>query len=111
MKVIQMSPAALLENIVPASAFNQGKSARCFEKVADDAPVIVMKNNAPYRVVITVGDFTRLTELEEDNELLSIALARLEKHAGEPGIPAEEVYRKAGINIDELEPLDDSEFE
>lgn len=106
-----MSPATLLENIVPASAFNQGKSAKCFEKVADNAPVVVMKNNAPYRVVITVEDFTRLTEAEEDNELLNIAIARLEKHKGERGIPAEEVYREAGINIDEIEPLDDSEFE
>lgn len=106
-----MTPAALLENMVPVSAFNQGKSSKCFEKVANEAPVIVMKNNVPYRVVITVDDFTRLIELEEDNELLSIALARLEKHAGERGIPAEEVYAKAGVNIDELEPFDDSEFE
>lgn len=106
-----MNTATLLENIVPVSAFNQGKSSKCFEKAADNAPVVVLKNNAPYRVVITVDDFVRMSELEEDNELLSIALSRLEKHAGEPGIPAEEVYRELGIDYENLEPLDESEFE
>lgn len=106
-----MNAAALLENIVPASAFNQGKSSRCFEKAEDNSPVVVLKNNAPYRVVITVSDFVRMSELEEDNELLSIALARLEKHTGEPGIPAEEVYKDLKIDYENLEPLDDSEFE
>lgn len=105
-----MNTATLLDNIVPTSAFSQGKSAKCFEKVSDGAPVIVMKNNAPYRVVVTPADFARMAELEEDNELLTMALARLEANAGKPAVPASEVYARLGVDMDEVAAMDDVEL-
>lgn len=106
----RMNAATLLDNIVPTSAFSQGKSAKCFEKVADGSPVIVMKNNAPYRVVVTPTDFARMSELEEDNELLSMALARLEANRDKPSLSASEVYERLGIDMEEVAAMDDVEL-
>lgn len=105
-----MNAGALLDNIVPTSAFGQGKSAKCFEKVSNGMPVIVMKNNTPYRVVLTPGDFARMSELQEDNDLLAMALDRLEANVGKRAIPASEVYDRLGINMDEVEAMDDVEL-
>lgn len=105
-----MSPAALLENIVSASAFNKGQSARCFEKASDGLPVIVVKNNLPYRVVMTSDDYMRMSELEQDNALLQIALARLEANAGRPAIPAAEAYADLGIDMSQVDAMEDVEL-
>ncbi len=105
-----MNAGTLLENIVPTSAFNQGKSAQCFEKATNGMPVIVMKNNAPYRVVLTPDDFARMSELEENNELLAMALARLEANKDKPAIPAADVYARLGISNAEIDALDDVEL-
>ena len=106
-----MSPAALLENVVPTSAFNKGQSTRCFERAHDGLPVIVMKNNSPYRVVVTPDDYIRMSELEEDNLLLQMALARLEANVGRPTIPEADVYKDLGVSADEIAAMDDVEFE
>ena len=109
MEVI-VNTAALLDNMVSASAFSQGKSAKCFEKASDGMPVIVMKNNAPYRIVVTPADFARMSELEEDNELLAMALARLQANSGKPAVPADEVYKELGIDMAEVDATDDVEL-
>lgn len=106
-----MNASALLDNLVPTSAFSQGKAARFFEKVEDGSPIVVLKNNAPYRIVITPSDYRRMTELEEDLALMSVAMERLEANAGRPGIPAAEVYTKLGIDMAEIEAMDDVELE
>lgn len=105
-----MNATQLLENMVPTSSFSKGQSARCFEKVSDGLPIIVVKNNVPYRVVITPADFTRMAELEEDNELLAMALARLEANKDKRTIPAEEAYAELGIDPKEIEQMDDVEL-
>lgn len=69
-----------------------------------------MKNNAPYRVVVTPTDFARMSELEEDNELLSMALARLEANRDKPSLSASEVYERLGIDMEEVAAMDDVEL-
>lgn len=93
-----MNAATILDNVVPASAFNRGKSAKCFERAGDGTPVVVMRNNAPYRVILSTDDFSRMSEAEEDLDLACMALARLS--AGSRPIPANEVYEELGIDLD-----------
>ena len=45
------TPAELLDNMVPVSAFSRGKAAQAFSSASNSTPVIVLKNNAPYRVI------------------------------------------------------------
>ena len=47
------TPAELLDNMVPVSAFSRGKAAQAFSSASNSTPVIVLKNNAPYRVITT----------------------------------------------------------
>lgn len=100
----------LLDNLVSASQFSQGQSAKCFEKARDGEPVVVLRNNVPYRVVLTCGDFGQMRELEEDVALLELALARLERNQHGAGIPAEEVYAEFGITPEDLDAIDDVEL-
>lgn len=48
---------------------------------------------------------------EEDRELIFEALERLERHEGESGIPAAEVYERLGIDMAEIEVMSDVELE
>ena len=41
------TPAELLDNMVPVSAFSRGKAAQAFSSASNSTPVIVLKNNAP----------------------------------------------------------------
>ena len=40
------TPAELLDNMVPVSAFSRGKAAQAFSSASNSTPVIVLKNNA-----------------------------------------------------------------
>lgn len=83
--------ASLLDNIVSISSFGRGQSAKIFAK-AQRNPVIVTKHNVPEAVILEVGEYKRLSELEEDNILLTEALARLKNDREKPMNPHEEIH-------------------
>ena len=60
------TPAELLDNMVPVSAFSRGKAAQAFSSASNSTPVIVLKNNAPYRVITTPDEYAYLSEVEAD---------------------------------------------
>lgn len=61
-----MSAATVpLDTMVPISTFSRGGASSAFGKVADGAPVTVMKNNQPAYIVISTGDYRRFCESEE----------------------------------------------
>ena len=53
------TPAELLDNMVPVSAFSRGKAAQAFSSASNSTPVIVLKNNAPYLSLIHISEPTR----------------------------------------------------
>ena len=71
------TPAELLDNMVPVSAFSRGKAAQAFSSASNSTPVIVLKNNAPYRVITTPDEYAYLSEVEADMVLMAEAMARL----------------------------------
>ena len=106
-----MSPVAeLIDNIVPISDFSRGKASRSFAKAAAGSPVVVVKNNVPAAVVLSIEEYRRLSEIEEDYALLSEAAARLERNGDKPGVPFEAVLEEFGIGGTDLDSLDDIEL-
>lgn len=66
-----------------------------------------MKNNATKCVPISLNEYIRLTEEEIDSQLLSLATERMAHYDPKAAIPAEEVYRKLGINQEDIENCSD----
>ena len=95
------TPAELLDNMVPVSAFSRGKAAQAFSSASNSTPVIVLKNNAPYRVITTPDEYAYLSEVEADMVLMAEAMARL---------TAEEVYAELGIALEDVDAIEDVEL-
>jgi len=102
-----MGSTVALDNMVPVTFLNHGGASKTLNKVGDDNPVIVLKNNRPSAVIITPDDYKRLTQAEEDFALYREAMERLQQDDG-TRLTGEEVFAKG------YEPVDDGyepEFE
>ena len=103
------TPAELLDNMVPVSAFSRGKAAQAFSSASNSTPVIVLKNNAPYRVITTPDEYAYLSEVEADMVLMAEAMARLTANQDAGSVPAEEVYAELGIALEDVDAIEDVE--
>lgn len=60
---MSLALAKFTENLVPISDFSQGKAAKIFKDVADnDKEYIVLKNNQPTAVVISMRSYKDIQE-------------------------------------------------
>ena len=100
------TPAELLDNMVPVSAFSRGKAAQAFSSASNSTPVIVLKNNAPYRVITTPDEYAYLSEVEADMVLMAEAMARLTANQDAGSVPAEEVYAELGIALEDVDAIE-----
>lgn len=106
-----MSALQMLDNIVPISDFNHGKSSAAFSKVGNDTPVVVLKHNAPAFVIVTPEAYRSAKEAEEDLDLLMLAIERTANTKLEDCIPQSEVMAKYSITQEEIDAMDEVEFE
>ena len=106
------TPAELLDNMVPVSAFSRGKAAQAFSSASNSTPVIVLKNNAPYRVITTPDEYAYLSEVEADGAYggMAEAMARLTANQDAGSVPAEEVYAELGIALEDVDAIEDVEL-
>ena len=77
-----MANTIALDNMVPVTFLNHGGASRTLNRVGDDNPVVVLKNNRPSAVIITPADYNRLTQAEEDFALYREAMERLRDDDG-----------------------------
>lgn len=105
------SVADMLDNIVPISDFSRGKASQAFDRARSGNPVIVTKNNTPTAVILSPEEYKRMAEVEEDLYLLGLAIERLDANEGKAGIPFEEVLDHFGLTMEEIDAMDDVEFE
>ena len=68
-----------LQSLVPISQFNKGQAAKIFDRLHSEKELIVLKNNQPSAVILSLEEYTRLTEIEEDYFLLLEANRRIEE--------------------------------
>lgn len=54
-----------LQSLVPISQFNKGQAAKIFDRLHSEKELIVLKNNQPSAVILSLEEYTRLTEIEE----------------------------------------------
>ena len=114
--------AALLDltkRLVPISDFSQGKAGKIFNDVAENNnEYIVLKNNQPIAVLLSVKDYRETQEKLIRLEILlekieNIRLLKLaESRANDSSTDFEEFIDEEGFSMSELEELAESvEFE
>ena len=95
-----MANTIALDNMVPVTFLNHGGASRTLNRVGDDNPVVVLKNNRPSAVIITPADYNRLTQAEEDFALYRKAVERLHDDDG-TRLTGEEVFGAGYTPVDD----------
>ena len=101
--------AELLQSLVPISQFNKGQAAKIFDRLHSERELIVLKNNQPSAIILSLEEYTRLTEIEEDYVLMLEANKRMEDSRNNKTISFDSVMSNLGISEDEL--LDTEEID
>ena len=111
--------AQFTEQLIPISEFSQGKAGKIFSDVAqNNKEYIVLKNNQPTAVVISVEEYRRTQNrikvlesyFEKFEDIYLTAIAKDRKN--DTSTPFEEFVKQEGFNMDEFkELLDGVEFE
>lgn len=113
---MSLALAKFTENLVPISDFSQGKAAKIFKDVADnDKEYIVLKNNQPTAVVISMRSYKdtqeRLARMEAYLEKLRL-LKLAESRDNDEFCSIEELIQEEGFDVKELQELAEKvEFE
>ena len=62
--------SGLIDRLVPISEFNKGQASKIFERLQTDRSLVIIKNNAPVGVLLSVEEYRELiarTENKDDN--------------------------------------------
>lgn len=102
-----VSTSEVLDSLVPISQFNKGQASRIFDRLKTQRQMIVLKNNEPTAVILSLEEYNRLAELEEDYHLLVEAVSRMQENAGKPGLSIAESMAEFGITEDDLESMEE----
>jgi len=61
------------KRIIPITQFDKGQVTKIFDRVKTEGELIVMKDDVPIAVIVSVGEYQRLCEIEESYRLLILA--------------------------------------
>lgn len=100
-----------LQSLVPISQFNKGQAAKIFDRLHSEKELIVLKNNQPSAVILSLEEYTRLTEIEEDYFLLLEANRHIEENGDKKTVSLDSVMDHLGISKEELLDAEDADIE
>ena len=100
-----------LQSLVPISQFNKGQAAKIFDRLHSEKELIVLKNNQPSAVILSLEEYTRLTEIEEDYFFLLEANRRIEENGDKKTVSLDSVMDHLGISKEELLDAEDADIE
>jgi prevent-host-death family protein len=114
-EIMKTTLLELTERLVPISDFSQGKAGKIFSDVAEnDHEYIVLKNNQPTAVLLSVKEYRntqkKLARLEELLEKIeNIRLLKLaENRANDNTSSFESFVQEQGFSMEELEEVSES---
>lgn len=110
---------AVVDSIISITDLSRGKASKVVQNVAEEGrEYIIVKNNEPQAVLLSVNDYTqlmsdhervkRLEEELENLELLLIAEERLKNTQTEDFVDENVVLQELGISSSEVRELIDS---
>lgn len=105
------SVVGAIRNTVPISQFNRGLAGKIFSDVKKNGTKVVMKNNEAEVVCVPPEQYVEMVDMLNDYELLTLALARLDRYDPATLIPEENVWERLGITDEDLDSVGEVEFE
>jgi len=105
------SVISAITNTIPISQFNRGLAGKIFSEVKAHGSKVVMKNNSAEAVIVPPEEYVELMNSLNDYLLLTMAVERMEKYDPSTLISEEEMDKLLGIREDELDAVDEVEFE
>ena len=103
--------ASAIRDTISISLFNRGLAGKIFEDVKQSGAKVVMKNNAAECVLMSPDEYLRLMDEVNDARLLAVATERMEHFDPKSVISAEDLYAELGITEEDLDSIDEVEFE
>ena len=99
------------DKLIPISDFSKGKTAQIFEDVKNNnAEYIVLKNNQPTALVISIDNYREMADKAAKKRLLGIANERISD--GHETTDFNDVITELGFTEEEIyNGIDDVEFE
>lgn len=90
----------VLKSLVPITQFNRGQASRIFDRLHTENQLVVLKNNQPAAVILSPEEYERLSEIEEDYQLLLETTRRLNAPDA-PVTPMADVMKELGVTEEE----------
>jgi prevent-host-death family protein len=98
-----------LDHIISVSDLGRGKASKVIQSVeSSKEQFIVVKNNKPQAIIMSVDEYNELLEYKEELELLLLATKRLKENEESEYSTFEEVMKEFDITEEELDELEDS---
>lgn len=97
-----------LKNMVSFSEFNRGQAGKIFDDVKKIGSKIVVKNNNPECVLISVDDYLKMVDEINDMRALLMAVDRMNGFDGnmKDTFSQEEIEKMFGVNTDDCDGVD-----
>lgn len=92
------------KKMVTVSEIGRGKITSVLNDMTKDKqPYFIIRNNKAEAAIVPIEDLTHLLEIQENYELLQMAVERLKNFDPKTAIPMSEVMKKYGITEDEVQ--------
>ncbi|MFA1014835.1 type II toxin-antitoxin system Phd/YefM family antitoxin [Dubosiella newyorkensis] len=101
----------IINKTVSISIFNRGRAGQVFSDVKKRGSLVVLKNNEPECVLLSPKEYVSLMDELNDMRLELLATQRMHNTDLSATIPAEDVYKNLGIDLNDLECFDEVELD
>lgn len=97
-----------LKNMISFSEFNRGQAGKIFDNVKNEGAKIVVKNNKPECVLISINDYIKMMEEINDAKALLLAVDRMSDFDGKikDTLSQEDIERLLGIDTKDYEEVE-----
>ena len=97
-----------LDHIISVSELGRGKASKVIQNVeSNKEQYIVVKNNKPQAIIMSVEEYSDLQKLREEYELLKLAAQRVAENTDAEYKTLDDVMKELNIDEKELEDVED----
>jgi antitoxin StbD len=97
--------------LVLITQFNKGQAAKIFYHLKTERRIVVLKNNAPFAIILSPDEYLRLLEIEEENILSNLAEQRLADYNPGDEISFDETLIQLGLTHEDIDHAKELEIE
>lgn len=105
------SVVSAITKTVPISQFNRGLAGQIFTDVKASGPKVVMRNNSAEAVIVPPNEYVEMEEALNDYLLLTMAVERMSTYNPDTLISEDDMDKHLHITPDDLNDIEEVEFE